>query len=80
MRLNRSRLALDSVNMILRVVGRLSTVYIAFRIAWLKSSVIYIVVLPPLDPVKLVLRIMEKVESTGQSPFKWVTNLYKEVA
>jgi hypothetical protein len=32
--------------------------------------VIYINVLPPLDPIKLVLRIMEKVESTGQSPFK----------
>ncbi len=32
--------------------------------------VIYINVLPPLDPVQLVYRILERVESSGQCPFK----------
>lgn len=35
-------------------------------------AVIYINVLAPLDPVQLVQRMLEKVERTGQSPFKWV--------
>lgn len=35
----------------------------------------YVITLPPLNPVHLVHRLLEKVESSAQSPFKYINRL-----
>lgn len=41
----------------------------------LTRTVFYIITLAPLDPIKMVYRLLEKVESTAQSPFKYINRL-----